>query len=85
VFDMNGNLLGSFSTSAVPAFENGFGFFLARGTLEAHDLNGIVKWSFVGDGNEAATPLAAGGAVYRDWSNSCRCGTGESALRVVSK
>ncbi len=48
----------------MPAFENGMGFFLNIGTLEGHDLGGVVKWSFTGDGNLASTPLAAGGAVY---------------------
>jgi len=48
----------------VPAFENGMGFFLNIGTLEGHDLDGVVQWSFTGDGKLASTPLAAGGAVY---------------------
>lgn len=65
ILDANGNALGSFSASAVPAFENGLGFFLAASTLEAHDLNGMVKWSFAGDQELVSTPLAAGGAVYQ--------------------
>jgi outer membrane protein assembly factor BamB len=65
IFDVNGNALGSFSASAVPAFENGLGFFMAASTLEAHDLNGMVKWSFAGDQKLVSTPLAAGGAVYQ--------------------
>jgi len=69
IFDSSGNSLGSFSASAVPAFENGRGFFLSASTLEAHDLSGMVKWSFAGDQQLVSTPLAAGGAVYQGSSS----------------
>ena len=69
ILDSKGNTLGSFSASAVPAFENGLGFFLSASTLEAHDLNGMVKWSFAGDQLLVSTPLAAGGAVYQGSSS----------------
>ena len=36
---------------------------------EAHDLNGMVKWSFAGDQLLVSTPLAAGGAVYQGSSS----------------
>jgi len=60
----NGQLLGGFTASTLPAFENGLGFFRASSTLEAHDLSGNVKWKFTGDGRLSSTPLAAGGFVY---------------------
>jgi outer membrane protein assembly factor BamB len=69
VLDLQGNSLGTFIASAVPAFENGLGFFLNYGTLEGRDLNGDVKWSFAGDGTLSATPLAVGGAVYQGSSS----------------
>ena len=65
ILDSNGNALGSFRASAVPAFENGLGFFLAGSTLEAHYLNGMVKWIRKKLGRFAASVETEVGHGYR--------------------
>jgi outer membrane protein assembly factor BamB len=60
----DGQLLGTFSASTAPAFENGLGFFRTNSTLEARDMSGASLWSFTGDGMLDSTPIAAGGVVY---------------------
>jgi outer membrane protein assembly factor BamB len=60
----DGASLGAYGASALPAFENGFGFFRTFSTVEGRDSHGNVWWSFAGDGALDSTPLAAGGFVY---------------------
>ena len=60
----DGQSLGTFDASTIPAFENGLGFFRSGSMLYAHDPDDNVIWTFAGDGALDSTPLAAGGVVY---------------------
>jgi outer membrane protein assembly factor BamB len=66
IFELNtGRLLSTFQADTVPSFENGLGFFVVGGELEARNLDGTIKWSLSNPTGYVATPpLAANGIVY---------------------
>jgi outer membrane protein assembly factor BamB len=57
--------VGQFSAGPAPAFDNGRGFFLNGGTLEARDAQtNTVLWSFGGDGKLTTAPIVVNRNVY---------------------
>lgn len=75
----SGSVLGTFSSTTIPAFDGTRGFFLDNGTLEAHDLaTNAVLWSFSGDGHLDSAPLVVKGTVYIGSSTGAIYGVAES-------
>jgi outer membrane protein assembly factor BamB len=66
IFDQaTGKLLGSFSASQPPAFDNGLAFYFNQGTLRQVSVaSSTIGWSFAGDGMLASSPVAANGFVF---------------------
>ena len=60
----NGNVLGSFSADAPPAFDGSQGYYLFNHTIYAEDSNQLVKWTFAGDGLLNTSPVVANGTIY---------------------
>jgi outer membrane protein assembly factor BamB len=60
-----GNMRGSFSSTTIPAFGHGVGFFLDDGTLRAENVTDLsTVWSFTGDGDLSTAPLVVNGVVF---------------------
>ncbi len=61
----SGTALGSFTASAPPAFDQGFGFFVSGGNMHATiAATENSAWSFTGDHALSTAPVVAGGHVY---------------------
>ena len=65
VFDAtNGTLLGTFTSTPIPAFSTQTGYFLSGGTLSARTLSSnTVAWTFAGDGSLVSAPIAVNNVV----------------------
>ena len=59
-----GNWTGGFKAGPAPAFSGTTGFFLNGGTLMAMNPNGVMLWSFAGDGGLDTAPIVVNGDVY---------------------
>jgi outer membrane protein assembly factor BamB len=59
-----GNSTGGFNARPAPAFSGTTGFFLNSGTLQAVNPNGVVLWSFAGDGGLDTAPIVVNNDVY---------------------
>ena len=60
-----GNLVNSYSSTTIPAFDGSTGYYRNGSTLNATDLaTGFTTWSFGGDGALSSAPLVANGIVY---------------------
>ena len=67
IIDHNGNAVGSFAASAIPAFHGGKVFYQTSGTVSAVDIaTDTLKWAFSGDGHLCTSPViaGAGGQVF---------------------
>lgn len=61
VIDHNGNAVGTFAASAIPAFHAGTVFYQSGGTVSAVDIaTDTLLWSFAGDGHICTSPVVAG-------------------------
>jgi outer membrane protein assembly factor BamB len=63
--DAHGGQVGTFTSSAIPAFSGTHGYFLENGTLRARDLSThTAEWSFAADGTLVSEPLVIDGRIF---------------------
>ena len=65
VYDTSGNEVRGFRSDNAPAFHGNVGYYMAAGSLEAHNLStGALLWSNAGMGTSEMPPLAVGDRVF---------------------
>jgi outer membrane protein assembly factor BamB len=90
IFDAGtGAQLGTFTSATPPVFDDSFAFFMSPGpsygrTLEERNLSdNVLRWSFAGDGELVAPPVAVNGYVYTGSISGSLWALDENSGRVV--